>query len=89
MLLFSEYYFQPSTLQRNPQEIIEIPRMVTDTLNVDPIPDVYYKFDAMQRSSQITEKKKFFKQDRVALKQKNCKGYYKKVRPIVQPRKIS
>ena len=89
MLLFSEYYFHPSKLQRNPRGIIESPTMVTDTLNVAPIPDVFYKFDAMHRRSQIVEKKKSFKQDRVALKQKNFKGYHKNVRPIVQPRKIS
>ena len=62
----------------------------TEVLNVTPIPDLFFKFDALERQSEIAQRKKVFKEERIFVKaQKKCISSHRNLRPIIQPRKVS
>lgn len=63
----------------------------TEVVESAPIPDVFFKYDALERQSEISEKKKVVKAEKIAektqKKHKTLPGHM--MRPIVQPKKVS
>ena len=62
----------------------------SDSLNTTVLPELFFKFDAMERQSEIYQRKMSVRGEKIALNmQKKHKAFPGNLRrPIVQPRKF-